>query len=84
LVIHDALIVTIDPAWRIIENGTLIVEDGHLTDVRPTAPEDRDAQAEVVIDASGHLIMPGLVDATGTPISAWLGACSPTWTRRNT
>ena len=36
LLIRDAMIVTVDGADTVIERGTILVEDGWLTAVRPT------------------------------------------------
>src|SRR5262245_30924635 len=49
-------------ADRVLEQASVIVEDGHINTVEqrtypPSASED-----ETVIDAAGRLVMPGLVD----------------------
>jgi cytosine/adenosine deaminase-related metal-dependent hydrolase len=61
LVIHGATVVTVDERNRIIDDGTLVVDDGELTAVRPTRDDDAEL-AETVIDATGQIAMPGLVD----------------------
>jgi cytosine/adenosine deaminase-related metal-dependent hydrolase len=63
LLIHDAIVVTMDRENRVLENGSVRVSDGTVSSVEPTDPADRDATASRVIDADGKVVMPGLVDA---------------------
>lgn len=63
LVVHDALVVTVDQRNRIYESGTIVVEDGRILDVRRTDPEDSSMDADRIVDGSGKLAMPGLVNA---------------------
>ena len=60
--LRDAAIFTVDPDNRVIPRGTLIVEDGRISAVGPSdeviIPPDMP-----VIDASGHALLPGLIDA---------------------
>ncbi|MFC7079323.1 amidohydrolase family protein [Halorussus caseinilyticus] len=63
VLVHDALVVTVDDHDNVYESGTVVVEDDRITEVRPTIPDDRTADAEVVIDGSDKLVMPGLVNA---------------------
>jgi 5-methylthioadenosine/S-adenosylhomocysteine deaminase len=62
LVVHGATIVTVDGSDRIIEDGTLVVDDGELTAVRPSRLDDADLPAATTIDGTGRVAMPGLVD----------------------
>ena len=63
ILIHDATVLTVDANNRLYRNGTVIVDDGRIQAVRPSEPDDADAVAETVIDGSGRLVMPGLVNA---------------------
>ncbi|OYR45181.1 amidohydrolase family protein [Halorubrum sp. Ea8] len=63
LLIHDAIVVTVDHENRILENGSVRVTDGTILSVEPTEPADRRSTAEHVIDASGKVVIPGLIDA---------------------
>ncbi|WP_435101374.1 amidohydrolase family protein [Halarchaeum sp. P4] len=63
LVIHDAVVVTMERDRRLLERGTIRVVDGTITDVAPTTAADWHASADRVIDADGMVAMPGLVDA---------------------
>jgi 5-methylthioadenosine/S-adenosylhomocysteine deaminase len=59
LVITNArYLVTVDDKNRILENATLVIDKGVITEVNP----DVVPQAGEVFDASAHLIMPGLIN----------------------
>ena len=60
--LHDAAIFTVDPGNRVIPRGTLIVEDGRISAVGPS-DEVIIPPGMPVIDASGHALLPGLIDA---------------------
>lgn len=55
--IFGGKIVTAD---RVIENGTIAVENGMIVDISPRPPE-RPGQRD--IDAEGHWILPGIIDS---------------------
>lgn len=63
ILVHDALVVTVDEHDTVHESGTVVIDDDRITDVRPTTPDDRAADADRVIDGSDKLVMPGLVNA---------------------
>ncbi|NHX36503.1 MULTISPECIES: amidohydrolase family protein [Halolamina] len=63
LLIHDATVVTVNRENQILKNGSIRVTDGTISSVEPTDPADRDSTAEHVIDASGKIVIPGLIDA---------------------
>jgi 5-methylthioadenosine/S-adenosylhomocysteine deaminase len=63
LLIHDATVVTVNGENQILENGSIRVTDGTISSVGPTEPTDRSSTAEHVIDASGKVVLPGLIDA---------------------
>lgn len=56
--IRGGHVLTMDPALGDLPSGDVLVEDGVITAVAPSLPVT-DAE---VIDASGHLVLPGLVD----------------------
>ena len=58
--IRNALVVTMDPSQRVIEEGNILIEDGKIASVQP-ARSGPAPQADKVIDASGLIAMPGLV-----------------------
>lgn len=59
--IEDAIIVTMDPRRRVIEGGSILVEDGRIAGIgRPGAKKL--GKAERRISAKGMAAIPGLVD----------------------
>ncbi|QBI55542.1 amidohydrolase family protein [Streptomonospora litoralis] len=62
-VVHDAAVLTADSADTVYEHGTIVIEDGRLTEVRPSAPGDGEAADETAVDGRGKLALPGLVNA---------------------
>ncbi|NMN59445.1 cytosine/adenosine deaminase-related metal-dependent hydrolase [Xanthobacter sp. SG618] len=61
LLARNALVlVTMDGARREIAGGGLYVEDGRIVAVG--RPQDLPASADEVIDLSGHVVMPGMVN----------------------
>ncbi len=72
LVVTHATIVTQDADRRIVK-GSLRVEDGSITHVGEV-PADLVAAADEVLDATGCVIIPGLVNAhTHTPMTLFRG-----------
>ena len=61
--LHSAALLTVDPEDRVIEDGWLVIEDGRIGDLGPAARRPGPAGFDEVIDLSGHLLMPGLVNA---------------------
>ncbi|WP_421723478.1 amidohydrolase family protein [Bauldia sp.] len=63
LVIKNAMVVTADAEHRVIDNGGVAVAGGRLTAVAPTAElATLETQAARVVDGSGMLLMPGLIN----------------------
>jgi len=60
LLIKHGLIVTMDAQDRIFRDGTLYIEDGRIVEIGPgsTIADKLDAK---VIDATGKIVMPGMV-----------------------
>ena len=76
-VIHDALVLTVDSDNRLFENGTVILDDGRIAEVRSSREGDREIAADRVIDGDGKLVMPGLVNAhTHLELTPLIGAFS--------
>ncbi len=53
--------ITMDPERRVIDNAAIAVTDGKIAAVGPTS-ELANIQAGEVIDCTGHLLFPGLID----------------------
>jgi cytosine/adenosine deaminase-related metal-dependent hydrolase len=60
ILITGGIVVTMDPARRVIENGAVAVTGNRIEAVGPAA--ELPQTAAQVIDARGHAIMPGLID----------------------
>ncbi|MCL6510080.1 MAG: 8-oxoguanine deaminase [Anaerolineae bacterium] len=94
LVKNADLLVTMDAARREIQGGGLYVEDNRIVAVGPTA--ELPATADEVLDLSGHIVLPGLVNthhhmyqsltrvvpaAQDAELFGWLRALYPIWAR---
>jgi len=63
LVIQNALVVTCDGAGRTIPDGTIAVDKGRITAIGTKAElAPLAARAKRVVDGSGHILMPGIVN----------------------
>jgi 5-methylthioadenosine/S-adenosylhomocysteine deaminase len=64
LLVQGATIVTMDPERRVIENGVLAVRGDTIFAIgqNPTTAFPKGLQAKQTIDASGKLIIPGLIN----------------------
>lgn len=73
LIIHG-LVVTLDDDWRVIPDGGVAVRQGAILSVASSAEIQRVYRADQVIDANGHALMPGLVNAhTHAPMTLFRG-----------
>lgn len=64
LLLHGTII-TVDPERRIIENGSIAIENDRIVDTG-TAEEIQNRHTDKkVIDCTGKLVIPGLIDAHG-------------------
>ncbi len=60
LLITGGTVITMDPARRVIEHGAVAIEGGRIMAVGLAA--DLPQTAATVIDATGHAVLPGLID----------------------
>ena len=63
LVIENGLIVTMDKQQRILKRGTVAVEDGKIIGVEKASEAKGKYKADKVVDATGKIVMPGLICA---------------------
>jgi len=56
------IVVTVNPHRQILPDGAILVDGGKIARIGPSA-ELAGASAETVIDASGQVILPGLINA---------------------
>lgn len=94
LVRNAAVLVTMDDQRREIPGGGIYAEDGLITQVGPTA--DLPQTADKILDMSGHIVLPGLVNthhhfyqtltravpaAQDANLFNWLKTLYPIWAR---
>jgi len=73
-VIHNALIVTVNQDFDIIQNGVIGIRNGLIEWVRTGGKDVTSIPASEYIDAGGGIVMPGLVNAhTHLPMSLFRG-----------
>ncbi len=58
IIIKNAYVLTMDPNVGDLKNGTVVIEDGKITEIGKNTKES----ADTVIDAEGSVVMPGLVN----------------------
>ncbi|MEE4178017.1 MAG: amidohydrolase [Bacteroides sp.] len=72
--IINGLIVTMDAKYRILDGGALAVKDGEIVALGTTAELQNTYEATQVIDATGKLVMPGLINThTHSPMTIFRG-----------
>ncbi len=96
LIRHATLLVTLDDGRRRIPDGGLFIQDGVIQAVGPTS--ELPATADYVLDATGHLVLPGLVNchhhlyqtltralpaAQDANLFNWLKTLYPIWAELN-
>ncbi|MFX1368493.1 MAG: amidohydrolase family protein [Promethearchaeota archaeon] len=59
--IKNGYVLTLDPKRRIIDSGSIFIEDGKVKEVGKTG-ELQNPKADRIIDAKGMIVMPGLID----------------------
>lgn len=61
LLIKNGVLVTMDDERRVLEESAVAVERGRIVEVGKTADLERKHRASEVLDASGRIVMPGLI-----------------------
>ncbi|RLG77780.1 MAG: amidohydrolase [Thermoprotei archaeon] len=76
--LRGKFIITMNKAREIIKDGCVAVEDGRITAVGKCSQLDKDfkGKADFEIDASRHIIMPGLIDTHVHLVQGMLKACA--------
>jgi cytosine/adenosine deaminase-related metal-dependent hydrolase len=62
LIAHAEWIVTMDPERRILKGGAIAIENDRIAAIGATRDVASKFTAEKTIDASGKLVIPGLID----------------------
>jgi 5-methylthioadenosine/S-adenosylhomocysteine deaminase len=74
LIVSGGTIVTMDAKKRIIENGAVAVQNGEIVAVGNAGEISRQFAARQIIDASGKVVIPGLVNThTHIPMTLFRG-----------
>ena len=74
LIIRGGTIVTMDGSRRVIENGGVAIKGGRIVAVDDTADIDRKYVAREVINGTGKVIIPGLINGhTHVPMTLFRG-----------
>lgn len=72
--IINGLVLTMDAEYRILEGGALAVRQGEIVEIGTTAELKDKYEATQVIDATGKLVMPGLINThTHSPMTIFRG-----------
>jgi len=74
LIIKGGTVVTMDGSRRVIENGGVAIKGGRIVAVGKTAEIDRDYGAREVVNATGKVVIPGLINGhTHVPMTLFRG-----------
>ena len=74
IVIHNGTIITVNENFDIIPDGEVCVKDGKIKKIAPADAGRPQPEADTLIDVSGGIIMPGLVNThTHAPMILFRG-----------
>ncbi len=74
MIVRGGTVVTMDGARRVIENGAVAVKSGRIVEIGATAEIDRNYSAREIVNASGKVIIPGLINGhTHVPMTLFRG-----------
>jgi len=62
LLIHDGIIITMDPQRRVLEGTSVAIADGRIIDIGPASELTPRHRAAKTIDARRKVVLPGMVD----------------------
>ena len=61
LLIKNGVLVTMDSQRRILENHSVAIEGGRVVEIGKTSDLERKHKAAQLVDASGRIVMPGII-----------------------
>ena len=61
--IHASWVIPVEPEGVVLENHSIAIKDGLIIALLPRTEAESQYQAEIVVDKSGHALIPGLVNA---------------------
>jgi 5-methylthioadenosine/S-adenosylhomocysteine deaminase len=74
LIVRGGTVVTMDGSRRVIENGGVGIKGGRIVAVDKTAAIDRNYAAREVVNATGKVVIPGLINGhTHVPMTLFRG-----------
>lgn len=74
MLVRGGTVVTMDGAFRIIEDGAVAIRADRIVAVGPTAALAARYQARATVDAAGRIVLPGLVNThTHVPMTLFRG-----------
>src|SRR5437762_12580027 len=74
IIISGGTVVTMDGSHRVIEQGAVAVKKGRIVEVGKTAEIDRKYAAREVVNATGKVVIPGLINGhTHVPMTLFRG-----------
>ncbi len=82
ILIKNGMVITVDPDRRVKMDGAIAVEKDLILDVGETMALEKAYDADLVIDASKMVVMPGLMDGhghAGHSLLRTLGMHNETW-----
>jgi 5-methylthioadenosine/S-adenosylhomocysteine deaminase len=62
IIVRNGFIVTMGPKQPVIKDGALVIEDGRIADIGESVRIVKEYKADVVFDAEGKVVMPGLIN----------------------
>jgi len=74
LIVRGGTVVTMDGTRRVIENGGVAIKGGRIVAVDNAAAVDRDYAAREIVNATGKVVIPGLINGhTHVPMTLFRG-----------
>jgi 5-methylthioadenosine/S-adenosylhomocysteine deaminase len=74
LIVRGGTVVTMDGSRRVIENGGVAIKGGRIVAVDNTAAIDRNFAAREIVNATGKVVIPGLINGhTHVPMTLFRG-----------
>src|ERR1044072_2386249 len=74
LIVRGGAVVTMDSERRVLEHGAVAIKGGRIVAIGSTADIVRNYAAREVIDATGKVIIPGLINGhTHVPMTLFRG-----------
>lgn len=74
LIVRGGTVVTMDGSRRVIDNGSIAVQDGHIVAVANAAEIDRSYSGREILNATGKVVIPGLINGhTHVPMTLFRG-----------